>query len=419
MAAVLKPGRAADPHQRDYPFAGEGKAPAAGGGKFEQHAKNLSLGPPGVELVCRRLYAGRRRGNARRWLLHGRKKRRSKGMFSKSVEDLTSDIRKHGAKEVELIGKRRAAVDRVTAAEGAAGVALLDAAEGESTDKPVAEILRARSEAAAIDVAIRVCRDRRLEAIKGKRAAEALLLQKQAEQLRSQLEALGEKTTRCLGALAELQGMPYSAVPVPTAFGMIPLSAQLQNQIESLEARRRALGGEIPRHGTVDFSEGDATDVAELVAAVLHTEADGPSAEAVIGWANACAGGRQFGASPRRYRLVWQEGVIDAAKSYVYVPSLMVRTVGVTAGTPGFDVSRATFRAPAGWQQPSGSQAQRIRPPEVAAQPEPEPPQAKSPEVAPQPQPQGASQWKDAPRRERDDAPDWVPAPGAGPGARA
>lgn len=327
--------------------------------------------------------------------------------FSK---DPTSDIGKYAAKEVELIGMARAASESLAAAEAAAGDAFLDSGE---TDASTDAVVKARARAAGIRAAITTCRARRLEAVKVKRAGEAASLQKQVEQVRSQLEALNQKTAKCIEVLGELQGMPYSAVPAPTTFGMVPRSAQLENEIQALERRRIALGGELPRDGVADLQE--ATGMDALIAAVLTHESDTPTAEQVLSWADACEAGQQFGERPRRWYLVWRGGIIDAARSYVLVPSLAPHTVGPTAGTPLIDLGRATFRTPPGWQQPSGSQVQRIRPSEVAAQPEPEPQQAKPPEVA-QPQP-GASRWVDAPRREKDEGPDWVPAPGAGPGA--
>jgi len=331
-------------------------------------------------------------------------------MFSKSVEDLMRDIANLATKEVKLIERKRVAIARVAAVQEAAGAALVDAPEGESTDGSAASIARANEDVSIVEAAVRTCRARRFEAIKTRRDADATALRKQVAELQGEVKRILAEVEKHLVAVAELEQTRFQTVLAP--FCDPPRTAQLGVQIEAAQRRIASLTDEVPCHGIVDLQEARGMDA--LIAAVLAHESDSPTAEAVISWANACAGGRQFAELPRRYYVVWRDAVIDAAESYVLVPSLATRAVGATAGTPIFDLSRTTFRAPAGWQQPCELRAQRAKPPEI--QPEPESQEAKPREVA-QPQP-GASRWVDAPRREKDEGPDWVPAPGAGSGAR-
>src|ERR1017187_2046664 len=107
---------------------------------------------------------------------------------------MLNEIERYVTKEIELFGRRRAAIEAIEATEQAAGVALLDASEGESTAAQTDAIVRAKSELAAINAAITACRQRRLQAVREKRATEAKAARKQADELRGQLEQLEEKT---------------------------------------------------------------------------------------------------------------------------------------------------------------------------------------------------------------------------------
>lgn len=132
--------------------------------------------------------------------------------------------------------------------------------------------------------------------------------------------------------LGELQGMPFSASPTPTAPG-IPLSQLLLNKIQAAESQSTALEGELPRAGTVDVE--DATSVEALVAAVLRIDAEAPTTASIVEWAASVErqAKRDFGQQPRRYRLVWSNAEIDVDASYVQVPSLIRTTAGTLGGT--------------------------------------------------------------------------------------
>lgn len=258
----------------------------------------------------------------------------------KTVEELA-------AKETELLARRLTAVAAVTAASAAAGEALIDS-DGQGAPA-VDGITRARDAVTAIDAALVACRARRLEAIAAKRKTGAAALRKQASDLRGQLTRLEEKTAKALQALADLQGVPYSAQPAPALVGQIPKSAQLQSQISSADQQAADLERDVPTSGSVDVE--DATDVEPLLKAMLRTEAAIPTVRAVIDWARAVEqhARRAFGENPRRFHLVWKDGQVDAAESYIQVGALAKVGLGSYGGTvfeAGSDIFRAPFPPP-------------------------------------------------------------------------
>jgi hypothetical protein len=88
-------------------------------------------------------------------------------------------IEQFAKQEIELLARRRAAATAITAAESAAGAALLDAVEGDTASLSVDQIERARAELAQLDAAIKICRTRRLGAVRTKRQGEAGALRRQ------------------------------------------------------------------------------------------------------------------------------------------------------------------------------------------------------------------------------------------------
>jgi len=271
---------------------------------------------------------------------------------------MSNDVERYATKEVELIGRRRAATEAITTAEQTAGTALLDAGEGEAVTAPVEAVMRAKAQASAIDAAVRACRERRLEAIRVKRQGDAAELRKQVEELRSQLEKLEAKMEKHVYAITELQGVPFIALPAPAVFGQVSRSQELQSQITNLQIRAGALvTDELPRAGIVDVQ--DVVTIDELVLAVLRHESDGPSAETVIAWAAGCEKHgrasrmersmdiRDFGDNLRNFHLVWRNGVIVYDESHTQVPALIRTEPGQYSGNPISEQGSDLFRCPA------------------------------------------------------------------------
>lgn len=267
------------------------------------------------------------------------------------------EILKYATKEIELFGRRRAAVEAIEAAEQAAGIAVLDAPEGESTAAQTDAIMRAKSEVSAIDAAVRACRQRRLEAIKRKRAAEAVAAHEESDGLRSQIESINSQVSEHLAAVAKLEQTQFAALPLAMAADL-PLTQCLQMQIDALERRATALESEVPRTGGVDVS--NVTGTGELIAEMLKHEGDVPTTEDVLSWVVGCEKhgrpGQQtgapdclaFGALLRNFHLVWRDCVIDFSQSYTQVPELIRASQGVynpsmTVRESGSDL----FRCPA------------------------------------------------------------------------
>ena len=271
---------------------------------------------------------------------------------------MSNEVERYASKEVELVGRRRVAVEAITAAEQAAGVALLDAGEGEAVTAPVEAVMRAKAQVSAIDAAIHACRSRRLEAIRAKRQGDAAELRKQVEELRKQVDELAATTAKHIAAISKSEGMPFIALPAPAVLGQVSRSQELQNQIASFEMRAAALeADELPRAGVVDVQDVVTTD--ELVLGALRHESDGPSAENIIAWAAGCEkhgrvsrmgrnmDQRDFGDSLRNFHLVWRQGVIVYDESHVQIPTFIRTEPGQYSGNPVAELGSDIFRCPA------------------------------------------------------------------------
>lgn len=269
----------------------------------------------------------------------------------------TNDVERYATKEVELIGRRRAATEAITTAEQAAGTALLDAGEGEAVTAPVEAVMRAKAQVSALDAAIHACRSRRLEAIRAKRQGDAAGLREQIIELREQLEKLEAKIAKHVAAISELQGAPFVALPA-SGWNQVSRWQELQNQIASFEIRAAALeAAEVPRGGVVDV-QGVTTPDQLLLAALLH-ESDGPSVESIIAWAVGCEkhgrvsrmghsmDQRDFGDNLRNFHLVWRNGVIVYDESHVQVPAFIRTEPGQYSGNPVAELGTDIFRCPA------------------------------------------------------------------------
>jgi len=135
-------------------------------------------------------------------------------------------IEQFAKQEIELLARRRAAAAAITAAESAAGAALLDAVEGDTASLSVDQIQRARAELSQLDAAIKICRTRRLGAVRTKRQGEAGALRRQAAELRHQAETIEARVTKALTAVADAQQTSFAA-PVVALGGDVPLSLRL------------------------------------------------------------------------------------------------------------------------------------------------------------------------------------------------
>jgi hypothetical protein len=273
-------------------------------------------------------------------------------MFEKNAE---AEIGKYAIREIELTHLKEEIASSIKAAEMAAGVALLDAAEGDA-DPGIDGVLRARAKSTALGGALIACRARRLDAVRAKRGVAAADFLKQAADLQAEAEKIEAKSLKLLASLSELQSIQYTPVLLsrqpmasvpsirladPSCY-QTPKSEKLRGNAGALETKAARLQEPLRRDGTVDLESITSTD--ELALAVLRTEAEVPTAQAILDWAAACERSSRrgvFGDHPRRCRLVWKDGVIDAGESYIFVPALAPRQVG--AG--GFDVAAATFKA--------------------------------------------------------------------------
>lgn len=264
-------------------------------------------------------------------------------MFS-NVEQAAAEIEKYAAKELKLVADHRRAIAAVSAAELSAGDVLLDAADGESTDAAVDQIVRARSGVGAIEASIRACRVRRLEAIEGKTAAEAAEWRKRADDDRAEQERIMGKTKKHVDALKQLESVEFIPASTPKSSTLGARAVGCNDKAVQLEAAG------VPRNGGAQLD--DVTSAIPLVKMVLRHESDGPSAQEVLAWAAACDSHDRFGDHPRSFRVSWTDGVIDYRESYCQVAAL-APSAGVSIYTMkdlGPDMAQAIFRAPVSMQ---------------------------------------------------------------------
>lgn len=286
-------------------------------------------------------------------------------MFT-NAEQATAEIEKYAAKEMKLVADHSEAVAMVSTAELSAGEALLDAPDGASTHAAVDQIVRAKSSVAAIEASIRACRARRLEAIRGKIAAEAGEWRRRADEARAEHERISGKTKKHLDALKQLEGVEFIPASTPKSSTLGARAFGCDDKAIQLDAAG------VPRNGGAQLD--DVTSAIPLVEMVLRHESDGPTAQEVLAWAAACDPHDRFGDLPRSFRVTWTDGVIDCRGSYCQVAAL-APSAGISIFTLkdlGPDMAQAIFRAPATMQP-----APRIS---RIATPTPEPPTALGPD---------------------------------------
>jgi hypothetical protein len=253
-------------------------------------------------------------------------------------------IAKYAQKENELLARLRAADERIAQAEADAGAAYADAEGGQSASISLDAVLRAKAEVPLIESAIRAVRARRLDAIRESRKSEAAAPRKQAAELRTEIARIEQKVRKHIESINVLQEtqVTVSAAPgEPTAKSQL-----LETRATAIEQRAAALEADLPRDGKVTLD--NVTGIDALIAAVLQHQSDSPSSQDVMQWATAVerkAGRGPFGENLRRYALVWKDGGIDTAESYIQVHSLARRPAGPVSGSLGYEIGSDIFRA--------------------------------------------------------------------------
>ncbi len=264
-------------------------------------------------------------------------------MFA-NVEQAAAEIERYAAKEVKLVADHSEAVARVSAAELTAGDALLDGQDGESASAAVEQIVRAKSSVAAIEASIRACRVRRLDAIKGKIAAEAAAWRRRADEARAEQDRITAKTKKHVDALKQLEGVEFIPASTPKSSTLGTRAFGCEDKAVQLET------ASVPRNGGAQLD--DVTSAIPLVEIVLRHESDGPSAQEVFAWAAACDPEGRSGNLPRSFRVNWRDGVIDYRDSYCQVAAL-APSAGISIYTQkdlGPDMAQAIFRVPVSMQ---------------------------------------------------------------------
>ncbi len=263
-------------------------------------------------------------------------------MFQKSVEQAAAEIAKYAAKEIELTARKEVKIAEVASAEAAAGGAYLDGNPGEHLDR----VLRLQAEVRAIGMAIETCRARRVDAVRAKREADIAALRKRLDGMEKERDTLAAKVQKHTRDLGELMGIEVAVVAAMPG----PLS-----RLQQLLVQTDGMGGNIdrlqtepvPSGSTVDLTDTTAT-CAEFALAVLNTEALCPTAEAIEQWYMDCerAAGQPFGDHQRRIYLVWANGEIDYAKSYISVFDFCRPSGGLSiyTGKAYLDLGSGTFR---------------------------------------------------------------------------
>jgi hypothetical protein len=174
-----------------------------------------------------------------------------------------------------------------------------------------------------------------------------------AEARRKELESLARKKAKLLADLADLEG-------VSGAFATdgVARSTALSSELDDLVRRADALETQIaPASGTHDTEDCLIITNEAIVLAVLKTPSIGPTAREIQQWIQAVelealprASGQILEEQPRRVRIVWTAGVINAADSYIFWPGIAPpmmsmdgssRVIGIHVGGGTFHSGRA------------------------------------------------------------------------------
>jgi|SRR5579862_8770123 len=204
----------------------------------------------------------------------------------------------------------------------------------------------------AISDAIREIRRMRADVITNGYRSQARELRKQCAGLQTEIASCESRRAELLSQLAELEGVELAVAPaLGQAEGL--RSMRLRSEFNGLERRAVELECKTPEgDGGVDLDDIASND--GIVAAALNDPSLGPDAETITAWLSACEEAARkkfliagFENRKRRVFLLWRNGAIDTAASYVFIPELAMPIPSMynQGKLSGFDVPSAKFRS--------------------------------------------------------------------------
>lgn len=228
------------------------------------------------------------------------------------IDELKLEITRWTKREAELVHQKHAI-------EAEAGSAMVDAEPGagkEGKDR----LERALTELRAAEVALKTARQRRIEAVHAKHAAEIEGLESRRMDLEKKQAALSAKVERHKKELAELLGI--EVVILPAMAGRPSTLQTLGLQITGVGDQIERLQKPLKDSGMLDVENAGSTD--PLIEALGAFDGVIPNMERVLAWADSCepVPGDTFGDLPRTFRLTWNAGEIDPQQSYIIVNAL-------------------------------------------------------------------------------------------------
>jgi hypothetical protein len=259
---------------------------------------------------------------------------------------------------IEALAEREMVLEQKLAAAHAE----LEAAEHQAAESYIGDddaapdvdaVLRRQAAVSAINGAIVALRRQRPSVIEATSQRDAATVRAAAEGKRKELEAMTRKREKLLGELGELEGVAGLFVADrPTR------SEALSGELVELERRADALETQIaPASGLFDTEDTLVISSAEVILAVLKSPSIGPTAREIQQWMRAVelaalprAGGQILEEQPRRVRIVWTAGSINAAESYIFWPGIAppmmsmdgsARVIGIHVGGGTFQSERA------------------------------------------------------------------------------
>jgi hypothetical protein len=266
----------------------------------------------------------------------------------------TNEFEKIVGREIALTNRKRGAIMQLASAKEAAGSAMVDG-EGFAEVEAVAKLT---GEIDTLSRAVAIIRERRPAAITAEYRKEAEVLRARQAAKQKELTSHTAKVLKLVAQLSDLEGVKLGEW-LYTDSGGNARSEKLELEIRDLNQKADALeSAGVAHYGCTDL-DGVTTD-AEVIEAILRHKSAGPSVEAIQKWISACANSNRvpdcdFGASPRRVRVEWNDGEIDLNASYIFVLSLTKKRTGVMQSNgiinPGestsYDLPSGQFRAAA------------------------------------------------------------------------
>jgi hypothetical protein len=219
-----------------------------------------------------------------------------------SSEELKREISRWAAREVELAHRKGTLEAQATAmmVDHQPGGAPVD-------NEPLAKLL---IELRTVGKALVEAHQRRADAVVQKRQAETNALGNQIETLQKEAAELIAQVEQHKKQIGELLGTPVDVIcPLRGQSRLERISMITQGTTEQIVSRQRF---PVPSTGSIDLMDCIAT-ADEVALAVLSTESNCPTAEAVLEWY------AKYGepAGKRRVYLTWQDGQINTKNSYV------------------------------------------------------------------------------------------------------